>query len=200
MEKYTNEYPLSAGWKGVVECLASSTERTYQKQKPKNSSSLPQWFWKLLSLCLFLVIVGIFFRQILMRSYLIHPVEGTSMEPALNSGEMVLVSKQTVPHRYSLISFSLEKEQFVKRVIGVPGDAFFIQGTRMVFDLDGTGKFLTTYSLDISETLASEWKTLTTIPEECYFVLGDHLDVSKDSRMFGWVKASDIEGTVLLKN
>lgn len=122
------------------------------------------------------------------------------MEPALNSGETVLVSKQTVPKRYSLISFSLEKEQFVKRVIGVPGDAFFIQGTRMVFDLDGTGKFLTTYSLDIAERQANEWKHLSAIPEDCYFVLGDHLEVSKDSRVFGWVTSSDIEGTVLLKN
>jgi signal peptidase I len=184
----------------VREIMASETTKTYQKRKRKKQSSEGQWFWKLLSFCLFLLIVGIFFRQTLMQLYRIHPIEGTSMEPALNSGEIVLVSKQTVPQRYSLISFSLEKEQFVKRVIGVPGDAFFIQGTRMVFDLDGTGKFLTTYSLDIAERQANEWKNLSAIPEDCYFVLGDHLEVSKDSRVFGWVTSSDIEGTVLLKN
>lgn len=124
------------------------------------------------------------------------------MEPTLKSGEVVLVSKQVTPKRYSLISFSVDnpKESFVKRVIGVPGDALFINGTRLVFDLDGTGKFLTTYSLDISETQARKWKDLSEIPANCYFVLGDHLDVSKDSRVFGWVKASDIEGTVVLKN
>ncbi|MGM0124006.1 signal peptidase I [Enterococcus sp. AZ194] len=153
-------------------------------------------------LCLVFLFVGVSVRQLLVSTYLIHPVTGSSMTPTLKEDEWVLVSKKEPLQRYAIISFSMAEEpgQFVKRIIGLPGDALFITGTRMVIDLDGTGKFLNTYSVDLSVSWANTWRGRTTIPEGCYFVLGDHLGVSKDSRAFGWVKQATIEGTVLFKN
>lgn len=179
--------------------MAAYLPTTEQKKKRKIHQSL--WFWKFLSFCLFLLLIGCFFRQAVDRLYTLHPIIGTSMTPSIKQGSQVLISKKAKPIRYSIISFSVngEETKYIKRVVGIPGDTFFIEGTRLVLDLDGTGNFQSTYSVDISETQAKEWKQLRKIPEDAYFVLGDNLSVSKDSRMFGWVKASDIEGTVLFK-
>ncbi|KAF1295848.1 signal peptidase I [Enterococcus sp. JM4C] len=182
--------------------------KTYKKNKTYNqkikNSTHPIWhkrLWQMVFVTVSLFLLGFAFRQLILTAYLVHPVSGSSMEPTLKEGEKVVISKRAEIQRYDLISFSMaeEDDQFVKRIIGLPNDAIFVTGTRLVFDLDGTGKFLNTYSVDISETWAREWRGLTEVPKDCYFVLGDHLGVSKDSRVFGWVEAKTIEGTVVLQ-
>lgn len=37
------------------------------------------------------------------------------------------------------------------------------------------------------------------VPKDCYFVMGDHRNVSKDSRMLGFIKKKDIVGEVKLR-
>ena len=127
-----------------------------------------------------------------------HNISGSSMTPTLVDGQPVVIKKKATIQRYDVIAFSVleEPDLFVKRVIGVPGDAVFLVGSRLVIDLDGTGQFVTTYSVDLSASLAQRWKGLSEIPDGRYFVLGDQLTVSKDSRSFGWVSALRIEGRV----
>ncbi|MGM0126307.1 signal peptidase I [Enterococcus sp. AZ194] len=134
--------------------------------------------------------------------YLLHSVSGTSMEPSLVDGAQVLIDKQEPITRYSVIGFSVEGEKnlFVKRVIGLPGDRLFVSGTRLVINLDTESPFNTTYSVELTESVATDWQALTEIPEDCYFVLGDHLAVSKDSRTFGWVQKGEIEGSIRFIN
>ncbi|MDA3846076.1 MAG: signal peptidase I, partial [Vallitaleaceae bacterium] len=38
-----------------------------------------------------------------------------------------------------------------------------------------------------------------TVPEDQVFVLGDHREVSRDSRSFGFVNIQNIEGKVILR-
>lgn len=85
---------------------------------------------------------------------------------------------------------------FVKRVIGLPGDRLFIRNDRMVLNIGEQGDFETTSTFHLSPTVADEFQTLNKIPEDVYFVIGDHVDVSKDSRTFGFVHQDAIEGTV----
>ncbi|MBO1306235.1 signal peptidase I [Enterococcus sp. 669A] len=131
------------------------------------------------------------------RSYLIHPVAGTSMQEALQDGDRILLSKRSPIVRYSVIGFSMPEEDgmFVKRVIGLPGDSVLVQGNRLVLSIGDEG-FTTTYTFDLDAKAARQLKKTTTIPEGHYFVIGDHTAVSKDSRTFGWVQAADIEGKV----
>ncbi|WP_438763193.1 signal peptidase I [Enterococcus sp. AZ194] len=139
-----------------------------------------------------------FFLWVFYVSYTVHPVVGTSMDPAVKDGATVLLAKEEPFIRYDVIGFSVKGEDnhFVKRIIGLPGDPIFVAGNRLVIDLEGEGAFTTTYSVTLTETLAKAWQDQTRIPNDCYFVLGDHLQVSKDSRSFGWVKRSSIKGRV----
>ncbi|KAF1297613.1 signal peptidase I [Enterococcus sp. JM4C] len=134
----------------------------------------------------------------LIHSYIFHPISGTSMTPTVTDGSVVLLKKSEDVKRFDLIGFAIagESDRFVKRIIGLPEDPVFISGTRLVIDLEGEGRFVNTYSVDLTDSIAQDWRELTRIPKNCYFVLGDNLQVSKDSRSFGWVNTESVEGRV----
>lgn len=128
--------------------------------------------------------------QLVRREYSFHPISGTSMNPVLTEKDMVLVKKRDPIRRYDIIAFSVkgEKGKFVKRVIGMPGDTMFIRNDRMVLNIGEQGEFETTYTFQLSPAVAEEFQALTEIPKGLYFTTGDHIDVSKDSRTFGFVQ------------
>ena len=123
------------------------------------------------------------------------------MTPTLTEKDQVLVKKRTSIQRYDIIAFSISKEEgmFVKRVVGLPGDEIFVRNDRMVLDMGEQGAFETTNTYQLSPTIADEFQQLTRIPEDAYFVIGDHVDVSRDSRVFGFVHRKSIEGTVQIR-
>ncbi|MBO1306129.1 signal peptidase I [Enterococcus sp. 669A] len=149
----------------------------------------------LIALC---IEVGYFLNLQLREHFSIHWVSGTSMEQNLEDGDAVLVRKDIAIKRYEVIAFKLpeESEMFVKRVVGMPGDAIIIRNNRMVLNIGAPENFETVYTFQINAPVAKELQALTSIPEDSYFVIGDHVDVSKDSRTFGFVKKEQIEGTV----
>ena len=58
-------------------------------------------------------------------------IEGTSMEPTLKNGDIVLLTKTTNFDRGELCGFSWNNKLLIKRVVGIPGDWIEI-------DTDGT--------------------------------------------------------------
>lgn len=151
-------------------------------------------------LTILLVVVLFLTGQLVRREYSFHPISGTSMTPVLNEKDMVLVKKRAPIQRYDMIAFSAKGEEgkFVKRVIGMPGDTMFIRNDRMVLNIGDQGDFETTYTFQLSPAVAEEFRNITTIPKGLYFTTGDHIDVSKDSRTFGFVYKEEIDGTVQL--
>ena len=130
---------------------------------------------------------------ILIRTFIITPamVDGESMEPALNDNELVLISKLGIKagkiKRYDIVvvDYEFRSEFLLKRVIGLPGEN--IMYLNNVLYVNGQEIDL---PFEFEETANFE----ATVPEGCYFVLGDNRDVSYDSRMFGSVKLADIKG------
>ncbi|MEO1769651.1 signal peptidase I [Candidatus Enterococcus ferrettii] len=134
----------------------------------------------------------------LRKHFSIHWVSGTSMEQNLHDGDAVLVRKQRTIRRYEVIVFNVPKEpdMFVKRVVGMPGDTILIKNNRMILNIGEPENFETIYTFQMNPAAAKTMQPLTKIPEDCYFVIGDHVDVSKDSRSFGLVRQTEIEGIV----
>lgn len=121
------------------------------------------------------------------------------MAPTLNNGDSVIVKKHTHITRYEMIAFSIPKEKgmLVKRVIGMPGDAVIIQQNELILNIGDRAAFNNTYRIHLEEYQAQQLQHIKRIPENQYFVLGDHIDVSKDSREFGFVQKKSIEGIVI---
>ena len=109
----------------------------------------------------------------------------TSMEPNFFEGQRVVVNKAVYwfhePQRGDVIVFkapNATNEEFIKRVIGLPGDTVeIINGTVYVNGVKLEEPYVKrafTYSLPKE-----------TVPADEYFVLGDNRDVSNDSHR-GW--------------
>ena len=125
-------------------------------------------------------------------------IEGTSMEPTLTNGDIVLLTKTTSFNRGELCGFSWNNKLLIKRVIGIPGDWIEI-------DTDGT-VYLDGEKLDepYAEQLAMGECDLEfpfQVPQEQYFVLGDMRESSIDSRntMIGCVEKDQIVGKVFFR-
>ena len=176
-----------------------ATVRSRQAKKGESTPKRSIGKSLVLTILTLLVLVLMFLSGLLVRKeYSFHPISGTSMRPTLTEKDMVLVKKRDPIHRYDIIAFSVkgEKGKFVKRVIGMPGDTMFIRNDRMVLNIGEQSDFETTYTFQLSPAVAEEFQELTKIPENFYFTTGDHIDVSKDSRTFGFVHKKEIEGTV----
>jgi len=99
------------------------------------------------------------------------------------------------PHRQQVIVFHAPlpgHPDFVKRVIGMPGDTLEIRGGAVWIN----GKPLTEpYLADRPDAL--ENRKPETVPPDSYFVMGDNRNNSYDSRYWGFVPRSAIVGTPL---
>ncbi len=99
------------------------------------------------------------------------------------------------PDRNDIIVFQPpgnELSDFVKRVIGIPGDEIDIHdGKVFVNGKERVG--------DIRTLPRGGLEFPLTVPENRYFVLGDNRNASNDSRAWGFVRADDIVGRVLAR-
>lgn len=125
-------------------------------------------------------------------------IEGTSMEPTLVNGDIVLLAKTTHFERGDICGFGWNNKLLVKRVIGVPGDWIEI-------DTDGT-VYCNGEKLDepYAQQIAfgeCDLEFPYQVPQEEYFVLGDMRESSIDSRntLIGCVETEQIVGKVFFR-
>jgi signal peptidase I len=124
-------------------------------------------------------------------------VVGRSMEPNLQNNERVLINKLAYrfwgsPKRGDIIVFEppsqvAADQDYVKRIIGLPGESVVIQNGYVAIILaDGTEVRLDESDYLNQPTIGSYHSGV--IPEGYYFVLGDNRSNSGDSRQ-GWLVA-----------
>jgi signal peptidase I len=81
------------------------------------------------------------------------------------------------------------EKSYIKRVIAVPGDRLRIDhGQVWVNDNALAERYVPPMYRDTRSYAA------TVIPDDCYFVMGDHRSISSDSREFGVVERDLIYG------
>lgn len=129
-----------------------------------------------------------FFAQVLQQ--------GFSMAPYINDGNIVLVNRlyrNTLPLRKKdVIAFYSNGQESIKRIYGMPGETITISdGNFYINDIQVEND-------DIKNSLSSNIDQNVKLGDDEYYVLGDNLDSSKDSRFadVGNVSRNDIIGKV----
>lgn len=142
------------------------------------------------------------------RYFLIQPfyVKGASMEPSFFDHEYLIIDELSyrfrTPVRGDIVVFRYPNDQkqfFIKRVIGIPGETVEIAGgiVKIFNDKHPNGEILSeTQYLDQDYTATTR---AVTLKNDEYFVLGDNRIASLDSRYFGPVNKSFIVGRVWLR-
>ena len=115
-------------------------------------------------------------------------VSGDSMNPTLNDKDIILLVKSNHIENGELCGFYWQNKLLLKRIIGQPGD---------VIDMDVNG-VVSVNGVALDEPYI---RFPYQVPENRYFVLGDHRSTSIDSRssVIGCVEKSQIVGRVFLR-
>lgn len=185
----------------------------------------------------------VFLLVFFLRSFLVEPfrIPSSSLEPTLLVGDFLLVNKYTYgvrfpvfdkklikvgkPKRGDVVVFSWppnEKFDYIKRVIGIPGDKIIyhnkvltINGVKAkqalikhisfadeqgkLHDVELKQEVLANVKHDIyvnPSTKAFDFEI--TVPAGNYFMMGDNRDFSSDSRYWGFVPDKNLRGKAFL--
>ena len=146
----------------------------------------------------YLIIIGVI---VIIRSFIVTPirVNGESMSPTLENGEIMILNKWNYHfndiERFDIVVVKTDNEKIIKRVIGLPGETLKVENNILYIDGQEIKEpFLKEKTEDFNiNTLGYE-----KIPNDCYFVMGDNRNNSKDSRMIGCVSRKQITGKTSL--
>jgi signal peptidase I len=163
------------------------------------------------------VILALFIRTFVVQAF---KIPSGSMKPTLQIGDHILVNKfiygvklpylrteiipVSEPERGDIIVFIYPEEpdkDFIKRVIGVPGDTIYIEDKRVFVNgrppEEQYGMFTDSNVVPGRVNHRDNFGPVT-VPEESYFVMGDNRDNSYDSRFWGFVEDSAIKGEAFI--
>ena len=159
------------------------------------------------------ILLALFIRAFVVQAF---KIPSGSMEPTLLVGDHILVNKflygikipyvqSTLipigdPERGDIIVFIYPEDKskdYIKRVIGLPGDRIQIHGKQIfvngvVFE-DKYGHYDERVG-NSSRPLDGKWE----VPKGHYFVMGDNRDHSADSRFWGFVPSPNIKGKAFI--
>jgi signal peptidase I len=142
------------------------------------------------------------------------------MKPTLQIGDHILVSKFNygiklpflrttlipvgAPQRGDIVVFIYPEDRskdFIKRLIGVPGDTIEIRNKKILLNglpyNDKHGVYVDNFVIPGAVQPRDNFGPVT-VPEGSLFVMGDNRDESYDSRFWGFVSKKDVLGKALI--
>lgn len=162
----------------------------------KNSDRLRKATLKQLKMALF----GMLFAVIILSANTIafgYPikVEGESMNPTIKNDQIVFINtKEQNYARYDIIeTFSMKNanETMIKRIYGLPGETITMKDNYIYINGEKLDKVYYDTNANIELGCLEDGVTLQ---DDEYFVLGDNIEVSNDSRQKGPIKEMMIIG------
>ena len=168
----------------------NNTPETENKENVKGKSEIWEYVRIVVAVVLVVGIVNTFFLL-------------NAMENTITKGDQLfgnrLAYKDHDPERYDIVIFKYpddEKQLFIKRVIGLPGETVTIIDGEVYIDDDPT-------PLDDSflpEKMEGDFGPYE-VPEDCYFMMGDNRNWSNDSRFWQntYVRRDQILAKALLR-
>jgi len=177
-------------------------EMTVIPQQPpqKENRGFEYMLRDVLSVVISAVVIAMLLKAFVVDSRI---VPTNSMYPTIEGGDRVIMLKFPyyfgfLPERQDVVVFAAgeefdSEEDLLKRVIGLPGDIVEVKGGNVFVN----GEAIT--EPYIYEPPVYRYDAVT-VPEECYFMLGDNRNRSRDSHMWNnpFVPFSDIKGKVVL--
>lgn len=151
------------------------------------------------------IIIAILF-VVLIRHFIIgiYYIPSGSMIPTLNLNDQVIVTKLSYkihdPERGDIIVFKypvnerngLKKQEYVKRVIGLPGDILEIKNNKVYINNTQLSEPYLAKDTDMPDYGPVK------IPDQQYFMMGDNRNHSNDSRYWGMVERKYLIGKAQL--
>ncbi|MEE9138812.1 MAG: signal peptidase I [candidate division NC10 bacterium] len=163
------------------------------------------------------VLLALFIRTFVVQAF---KIPSGSMIPTLLVGDHILVNKfiygvripvldtwivgPWVPERQDIIVFKYphdESRDFIKRVIGLPGDVVEVRGKRVYINekpLDESYLVHADPAMRGNPGSPGDFYGPITVPEDKLFVLGDNRDHSQDSRFWGFLDIHKVEGEAFI--
>jgi len=163
------------------------------------------------------VLLALFIRTFVIQAF---KIPSGSMLPTLQIGDHLLVNKFLYgikvpftgkllvpikdPKHGDVVVFRFPEDRkidYIKRVIGVPGDKIAIRNKSITINgkkiEDPHGHFSSAKSLPAGMSPKDNYGPIT-VPDGKLFVMGDNRDNSYDSRFWGYVDFSDVLGKAII--
>ena len=156
-------------------------------------------FWKIIKNTIYTLIIIAAIAVLITTLVLpVLQIAGTSMEPTLNNGDIVVLLKTSKLHYGDLCGFSYSNKILIKRVIAMPGDTVVIDESGNVFV---NGEVLDEPYITDRGLGECDIEFPFTVPENTYFLMGDHRTTSIDSRstVIGCIPSEQIVGKLFFR-
>ena len=136
-----------------------------------------------------------------------HKIDGRSMEPNFHDKEFLLTNKfgykvlKESPKRGDVVVLKPPNEpdkEFIKRVVGLPGDKVAIQDGKVFVNDEELKETYIPENVGTQGAFFLQTGQEVTVPAGQFFVLGDNRTNSSDSRYWGFVAMKDIVGRAWL--
>lgn len=153
-----------------------------------------------------LVVFGAIFALIYLFIAQPHKVSGSSMVPTFINGDYILTDKLSyrfgIPKKGDIIVLKNprdETQDFIKRIIAVPGDNLKIEDTSVFVNGELVPEpYLPPATPTFERSFLREGAQITISPNQ-YFVFGDNREHSSDSREWGPITKDEIVGKVFFR-
>ncbi|MEX1027093.1 MAG: signal peptidase I [Candidatus Paceibacterota bacterium] len=168
---------------------------------PQPRSSASSFLLDVIRFAFIALIIVIPFRIFIAQPFI---VNGQSMAPTFDTGEYLIVDQLSYqfsdPNRGDVIVFRSPRNHsvyFIKRIIGLPGETIEIQRGRVIIHNN-------TYpdGIRLDEPYVEHIDNgsfQATLKNNEYFVMGDNRQASSDSRSWGALEKSLIQGRPILR-
>ncbi len=140
------------------------------------------------------------------RHFLFEPVavHGESMMPTFEDDDKVMLVKIYTIENFDMIVFAAPNGvNFIKRVIGVPGDRISMKDDQLYVNGKPEAEPYLAKNREMAhqqgvEKLTDDFQEFI-VPAESYYVLGDNRLNSMDSRVIGFISKESILGEVKIR-